>query len=245
MKIVFRLDDIYLNSNAIENQIFGIFEKHQVPLNIGIIPFDKSEMPFVNSEVTLSKNLIPCLHGYTHSRSGTKGEFDGLTFEAQFNMLEKGKSHLVNNLKIDFDCFIPPWNKYDENTIRALEKNQINYISGSLNKEFGFLNEIPCSVEHFDLIDKFWFRLFLRLLPQSTTLVILFHNYNFSEHSTNYFKDKRFMYNFDKLDRLISKLKKDNHMFLKITDVNVSNKRVKFISDIIKKLTGQRVNFWL
>jgi hypothetical protein len=245
MDIIFRIDDIYLNQNNFEIRIFEIFQKHGIPLNIGIIPFDANNLPHITVKTLIPSNLIPCLHGFNHSRTGIFGEFDGLELEEQEQKIKLGKNHLEYLLEQKINCFIPPWNKYDKYTLTAIQNNGLTNISGGQNIKLNESNEIPCGVEHFNLLDKFWFRVILFLLPRKIKLVVLFHNFNFEEHTILHFSDHKYVYNLKKLEGLLIKLKKGGHKFIDINEGRVKKQVFNIFSEIIKKLTGERIRFWI
>jgi hypothetical protein len=245
MNIIFRVDDIYLNKNNFEVRIFELFRKYNIPLSVGIIPFDTNNLPHVTDKTLIPSNLVPCLHGFNHTRTGKFGEFDGLALEEQEHKIKLGKNHLEYVLGQEIDCFIPPWNKYDQITLTAIQNNGLGRISGGQNIDFSQCYEIPCGVEHFILLDKFWFRCLLFLLPAKIKLVVLFHNYNFEEYTTSYFSKKKYVYNLTKLESLLIKLKRGGHNFAGINEGCVRNEVCIIFSKIIKKLTGERIKFWI
>lgn len=244
MKLVFRMDDVYLLRNHFEEEIFNLFAKHEIPLNVGIIPFDKNEKPYVNDNVNLNSFIVPCLHGYTHDKSGLQGEFDGIKFTIQKEWIQKGMVHLSKILDQKVACFIPPFNKYDENTVKVISEMPGISLSGGIDKKYNNDLEIPVSLEHFNLLENIGFRKFLKFLPKECKLIILFHPYNFSEVTTSHFKTKRRVYSLHKLDNLLTQLRKDGHKFLKLSDISITTMKYHVLSNLIKKLFKERVNFW-
>lgn len=204
IQVVFRYDDYSAFSKTIvEKEIFDIFEKHNAPLTVGVIPFavqnpydpaaqelfsllgDKLEL--LKSSVEKGKIEV-AVHGYSHQANTENGksEFAGLPISGQVELISAGKDYLQELLNTPIMTFVPPWNSYDQNTLKALEELGFSIISA--NKD-GFaveassliflpytctLNEVRNGV--------------LSARTSSTTnpiLVVLFHSYDFIEADPN------------------------------------------------------------
>ena len=82
------------------------------------------------------------LHGYTHrtlERRHYRGfdrvdhsEFQRAPFEDQLERLRAGKAFLESILGHEVSAFIPPWNKVDATTVRALETSGFKILSADL-----------------------------------------------------------------------------------------------------------------
>lgn len=141
LKIVFRYDDFLLADNHIDSTVLSIFRKFDIPLTVGVVPFDRDgrlrctidtfKLSKLRDDILLSKIEI-ALHGYRHLRNFGCGEFDGLPYEEQVRQISQGKRVLDSLLCCDVSTFIPPWNSYDSNTIRALENGGFKVISSAL-----------------------------------------------------------------------------------------------------------------
>ena len=244
IKFCFRVDDFYLNGlRRMEMDIMDLFSELEIPLNIGVIPFDKDENLFAKAEnfTKYRKWCKICLHGYQHhnlSRNQKCSEFLGEEKEVQFKKILKAKFELEKELGIEIDTFIPPWNSYDENTLKALEKCNIDFISVGyevLNFQTDVV-QIPTSMEHFYLFDKSLFRLFTNFLDG--TILVLFHPYNFHQgHFTN--EKKRFETNLKKLRKLLERLKNENYEFCNFNQIIVNKTNNLIIPKIYKKVYKQ------
>ena len=64
------------------------------------------------------------MHGNTHQtiKEFPRSEFLGLNYEQQFTKIKSGKLFLEEKLGTNINTFIPPWNRYDLNTLKVLEK---------------------------------------------------------------------------------------------------------------------------
>jgi hypothetical protein len=244
-KYCFRVDDIYLDGRQIENQLFELFKHFNVPLNIGVIPFDK-DCNLISRKENFKKFrdiLEVSLHGYQHKNiSNTKkcSEFKGEDISVQMEKISKGKLALDSELNVTISTFIPPWNSYDENTLKACEYLNIQRVSVGYSSEFdnNLILEIPVSVEHFTFRKGFIFNLYQKLASSlySGVIVVLFHPYNFTN---NYFQNekKRFEINFDELELFLKKLTDNDTRFLKFSDINKkSNFCHKLYTKVHRKL---------
>jgi hypothetical protein len=78
------------------------------------------------------------LHGFAHRTNptvpaspGSESEFRGLGYPSQLRMLSAGKSLLESLYHVSVTTFIPPWNSYDETTLRALDDLSFGLVSSS------------------------------------------------------------------------------------------------------------------
>jgi len=140
-----------------------------------------------------SKTVESALHDYSHQtiRDCSKGgwgctEFSGLSYQKQMEKINKGKKLLEDELDTKITIFIPPWNSYDINTLRCLEKLGFDCISASLrgpsgkNSHLKFLpvtSTIPKLKQAVNLAK--------RSSEPYPVIVVLFHAYEFVEISAN------------------------------------------------------------
>lgn len=199
-KIVFRVDDFELRDLKKQNDIIASFEKHNIPLCIGIIPFkDSYYMPDSikrHWQMLIKEGKLEiALHGYKHIADGNKGEFRDVPLYEQYKRIKAGKCFLDSMLNIDTYIFIPPWNKYDRNTVSALQFSDIPVLSANWLEDTSTKKSthyIPATSEEFLGLESsinspsFW---------AEGTVVILFHPYSFT---TNF--------SFERLDKLLSNL---------------------------------------
>ena len=71
----------------------------------------------------------------------------GLQFEEQLRKIEQGKRALEEWLETPVVSFIPPWNTYDEQTVRALDAVNIRALSASLGTVPNELGRSTCQGE--------------------------------------------------------------------------------------------------
>jgi len=72
------------------------------------------------------------MHGYHHQawRTDKFSEFMGLSYSDQYDKLSAGKA-LLNSLGLSVSLFTPPWDTYDETTVRALQKLNFRMLSAA------------------------------------------------------------------------------------------------------------------
>jgi peptidoglycan/xylan/chitin deacetylase (PgdA/CDA1 family) len=156
--VVFRLDDCSAISNTrLERTLLGLLRKYGWSCTFGIVPLVADGNWFnpdiMYNTVSLGREKIrllqeniaagtiePALHGLTHQSEGVydgvhHAEFAGISYKQQYKKLEKGKQILEASLGTSIDIFIPPWNSYDTNTIKAL--HELDFTCLSSGKRFG------------------------------------------------------------------------------------------------------------
>ena len=155
--IVFRYDDYSSRSATdLERHIIATFQKHGVCCTFGIIPFVKAVnyldvqpqagVPLTTAKAEMARNAIkagamdPAQHGYSHQTlqsqpGGWHTSYAGLDYDSQLYKIRTGKVFLDEMLHTKITTFIPPFNSYDTNTLRALEKLDFQCLSANLSGE--------------------------------------------------------------------------------------------------------------
>ncbi len=138
VRVVFRLDDVSAASDdGLDRLIFETFFANQIPLTVGAIPFLSDgdvHDPGPQGELALPMDKLSFLagcrarggfeiaqHGCSHQvRAGVdfRTEFCGRAESDQLSCIERGKAWLEQSFPVT--SFIPPWNSYDEVTVRVL-----------------------------------------------------------------------------------------------------------------------------
>jgi peptidoglycan/xylan/chitin deacetylase (PgdA/CDA1 family) len=204
IKIVFRYDDFILQNDSISEQIVHVFQKHNIPLVLGIIPCDSSEnfvqaskYPFINTlkQGLANGSLEMALHGYNHLKLSNNGEFGNVPLSEQYRRMMLGKHYLDSVFHQKTTTFIPPWNAYDGNTLEVMDKLGIKVISSALT-----INQ-PCTNEKIDYFPHTIGhpQLLIPILEsnkyRSGIIVLMFHQYDINNH-----------FSVNDLDVLLSKL---------------------------------------
>jgi len=138
--VTFRFDDYSsCSSTDFEVGLLRIFGKQGIPVTVAVIPYHctgsthnparQKLSPFTAEKAEILVAAIragtvePAVHGYSHqtTRSDMIAEFVGLPLAAQVERISKGKTLLERMLHTTIGTFVPPWNRYDANTVEALE----------------------------------------------------------------------------------------------------------------------------
>lgn len=154
MKIAVRMDDISPNMDWKRFDEFkSILDEQGIKPLIGVVPDNKDpnlncsegkgeEEFWKEMRILQEKGWILAMHGYQHIYSTKKGgcfplndfsEFAGLPFEAQRDMLAKGK-RILEAHQIETDIFMAPAHSYDKNTLRALKELGFQKITDGFGK---------------------------------------------------------------------------------------------------------------
>lgn len=145
--VVFRYDD-YGNATSrldFDAKLIAALREHGVPATFSVIPFERKKCEGEDYYCLVPKKVLPlgsgklllladaieeglievALHGYLH-REVKPGrpwtEFAGVALAEQERRIAAGKFLLDNTLGTPVTLFVPPFNSYDGNTIRVLEK---------------------------------------------------------------------------------------------------------------------------
>lgn len=200
--LAFRYDDFSAKSDtALEQEIFDLFERAGVPLTIGVIP-DVCEGPF---EQTTPQNLLPLTdakaamlrdriaagntevaqHGYTHQAqtpgAADPSEFRGLSYQDQRDRIAAGKTILEQAIDGTVAVLIPPWDRYDANTVTALEDLGFACLSAGqtgVQPEGATLMFVPATCK-LDSVEQEVNK--IRLVPDGRPIVVLLHATDFHE----------------------------------------------------------------
>ena len=202
VKVVFRFDDYSARSStAMELRIIDAFRNNEASFTIGVIPFicaddvhDPSPqdiVPLTTKKADILRTgyedgiLDIALHGYSHQTNNAENmmEFSSLDYNIQIERLAKGKRFLEHVIGAPVTTFIPPWNKYDLNTLRALEELGFSTLSADDGGEVTEHAKINF------LLPNTCFLLQLRDAVKAARtssssqplIVVLFHEYDFKE----------------------------------------------------------------
>lgn len=211
ISVVFRYDDFTLTDDSVNKEIVNLFQKHNIPLVLGVIPYDSSENIIFQKNYALlpvlrhgvkNQTIEIALHGFNHSKVSSNGEFGNVPPEEQFRRVNLGKQFLDSVFQYETFTFIPPWNAYDENTLKVMVKSGMKIISSSqtVNQPFSIeeISYFPHTIGNPALL--------IPTLEQnknrSGVIVLMFHHYDIGKNFT--LRD---------LDCLLSKASKYNVNF--------------------------------
>ena len=237
-RFVFRYDDYGIANDKISSEIFHIFEKAKIPLLVGIIPFHKAKLHNKNSDCIIDNSFAPdCIrllsssnftigmHGFCHKDISSIGvsEFNGIPFFLQNKMLMAGKKYLEQCFHTPISIFIPPWNAYDQNKIRALIKNQFKVISASTHNLPSLIEPVniafvPYTLTLNQLIYKQSDYFVTSDMTDDKLFIVMIHPYDFLE-----FKSKKGFITIKQFSNYLTNLRQfPNNSFPSINDVLVN-----------------------
>jgi peptidoglycan/xylan/chitin deacetylase (PgdA/CDA1 family) len=251
IKMVFRYDDFLLMPSKLNDSILYIFQKNNIPLCIGIIPFDNANSVInsfnqdqINDLISRiqRKEIEVALHGYNHNNNANvsfftkyaSSEFATLRYDDQIEKLEKGKRYLDSLLQIDLKVFIPPFNTYDKTTLKALENLHFDIISANTKGPDGSckIQYIPGTFVDFVNLPK----IIEANKNSEVAIIVYFHPFSFPGGSANYPNDFTKQITMNQLNNLLHWLRQDGISFYTFSDIA---KDADFSKKIYQENTAQ------
>jgi peptidoglycan/xylan/chitin deacetylase (PgdA/CDA1 family) len=179
--VVFRYDDYSSRSNtALEEKILQAFSRNKACCTFSIIPLvtavdyldihSQEVIPLTPDKVEIARQAMAAgamdaaQHGYSHQRQGyARGwytEFEGLDYDSQFYKIRSGKVFLERILGAKIITFVPPYNSYDDNTLKVLEKFDFRCLSASLRGQTvpSTSLKITCDLYPDSIEEGYWIR---------------------------------------------------------------------------------------
>ena len=190
------------SSLFLERNLVEAFRGCSIPFTIGVTPFITSgdvddaspcpAIPLTFEKIELLKQAVEtldveiALHGISHQTirpdaNGGCTEFGGLTLCAQRERIDRGRQYLETTLRVPVTTLIPPWNSYDENTLRAAFASGMTTISGDTDgvapagSPLRFV-PVTCTLAGLKSAIR-WARMSFDPAP---VIIVLFHPYDFA-----------------------------------------------------------------
>jgi hypothetical protein len=153
IRVALRYDDPSAKSNTeIETRLIETLRQYEMVCTFSVIPFIYAELPDRAPSArewplpaqkaeplaaAAREGLLELAqHGYSHRANtppGTKpSEFAGLDYDEQWRKIQAGRTFLENTLGMAIRTFVPPFNTYDANTIRAAEAGGLTCLSADM-----------------------------------------------------------------------------------------------------------------
>ena len=153
--VVFRYDDISeISDTSLEEDLISTFQNNGIAFTAAVIPFvfngyqgdpsldqaDAENIPLGSEKFDLLNSAVQdgivevSMHGYSHQTIPAEGghrEFEGLDYASQYKKISTGVEYLNDRLDIPVNTFVPPWNRYDTNTLKALDKLGFTVLSAN------------------------------------------------------------------------------------------------------------------
>ena len=203
INVVFRYDDYSSKSTTeIEQRIIDLFHDDGISITFGVIPFSLVDDTLEQSGANLLQ-LTPekeaflkagfesgvidvALHGYTHKAINPEvpSEFTGSDYSTQLEKITEGKKYLESLINAPITLFIPPWNRYDLNTLQALEELGFSTISageGGEAPETSKLEYLPATIDLPQIQEAVYVA--RNSSDKQPLIVVLLHDYDFKEHN--------------------------------------------------------------
>jgi len=220
--VAFRFDDYWAMGTAQPGiRILNTFLAHRTPITAAVIPYSgkysreglsanatEESRKFLKDAVKTGL-LEVAQHGFSHQENALapgqpSSEFSGLPFQEQVDRMRCGKTLLEKTIGRRVLLFIPPWNTYDANTLRAADTCGFKGFSaggmpgaearGSTLKFRGGDTALKSLKERVEQLRKSG--------GKKPVAAVLLHAYDFIEYN-----DKLGSMTFDKLDELLDWVK--------------------------------------
>jgi len=201
--VIFRDDDAApWNQLDTLKRINQIHIDKNIPVTLGIVPHPSlvksgnlfyADSKFFDYMKSISSNPLFefAQHGYTHhDNSGPphQSEFYGRPYSDQYQTIKKGQLDFINAFGVTPTTFIPPWNRGDDNTLRALKAlgfTEYSSSSDDFNIDAGYKDGMwvdSCSIVIDDTTLPSAKDITERLLndDHTNTIIVFYHFWSFS-----------------------------------------------------------------
>lgn len=208
--VVFRYDDLSeISDTSLEKKIISLFHENDISFTAAVIPFvfngyqgDPSvdqvgveNIPLGEEKFELLNTAVKdgvldvSMHGFSHQTISSEGgnrEFKGLDYTSQYKKISQGIEYLNSRLEKPVDTFVPPWNRYDKETLRILDQTGFKAISANQYGEFSRSSPLfflPSTCELNELqkaIDEA-----RKSLDTHPVIVVLFHQFDILGNELN------------------------------------------------------------
>jgi hypothetical protein len=201
-RIVIRYDDCSARSSLrLEQALVDRAAENGAQVTLGVVPFicngdirspaPQSKRPLPQAKVAFLRNAAAsgaaeiALHGCYHQihRRGHLSEFAGLPFDEQYRRLQLGRREIQQQLAAKITTFIPPWNAYDDNTLKALKLTGFQCLSASLRGPYSETSDVDflpqsCDLQCLPHLIRFGAS---GLGSHSPICVVVLHDFDFTE----------------------------------------------------------------
>jgi peptidoglycan/xylan/chitin deacetylase (PgdA/CDA1 family) len=211
--LIFRFDDYSAKSDTnLERKILAAFQRRGIPLTVSVVPriasgsaYDPSPqegLPLPDEKIELLRAALQsggvevALHGYAHQtvrrKIGNKylqpfgryhSEFIGVDEATQEKKILEGRDILEKELGVHADVFVPPWNGYDETTLKVLARAGFTTFSAARRgpvDRTSPLHFLPRTCDLRDIKDAT--AAARETIAFAPVIIALFHHYDFVEN---------------------------------------------------------------
>jgi len=198
--VFFRYDDFSeLSPTGVDAPLIAALTRQQVPCTFAAVPaittgsyrdpapvavarLGAQKAATLRSAAGVVDTALHGLHHRTRGGPGLHSEFAGLDEDEQYARLREGKLILEDAIGGPVVSFVPPWNTYDEATLRALARAGILGISANRFRpalDAGGLAYLPITTEPAKL--QAAVEAARANIAADPVIGVLFHPYDFSE----------------------------------------------------------------
>jgi predicted deacetylase len=194
--VCFRFDDpSAISDHSLEQEILDVFAEQGASVCVAAIPFargaDGETVPLSPRNAThlvdaARASLVEIAqHGHSHVQRGVdakgrRSEFAGVPYEEQVRLIAEGARQLSATFNVDVAGFVPPWNTYDHETVRALTEAAFAFLSAGdevIRSEALPMVPRTCTLRNArDVIDRA-----LQFQALAPVVVVVFHADEFRE----------------------------------------------------------------
>jgi peptidoglycan/xylan/chitin deacetylase (PgdA/CDA1 family) len=260
--VVIRYDDPSATSSTeTETKLIDAFRRYNMCCTFAVIPFvcagdprnprPQACLPLPEEKAQLftlaaREGVIEVAqHGYSHQTNQLHpkehSEFAGLGYDEQLQKIEEGKGLLERELGLSVLTFVPPWNSYDAETVRAIEQAGFQCLSAYGTGTVGpasplrFL-PVTCGIREIrDAVSV------ARTLSDPTpVVVVLFHGYDFREVSS-----ARGVMAFDDFERTLAWLSRQADIDVRPTAAIQGMDRSRYVGNQRILRTRELLPVWL
>lgn len=228
----FRLDDpSQISDHQLEKRILDLFNRYGASITFAVIPFQFRNNKYHALTVNGIKHIVQAKqsgivdiaqHGFAHiknihSTGNKNSEFISLSYNDQKEKIIKGKKHLDEIFQYEIKGFVPPFNSFDENTVKILIQQGFSYISAGWDVPEPLLSNISiiprtCSLKNVQQTLK-EAKILGKLSPK---IVIVLHHDDFEEYcNADNSPDHPSFTNLAKLELLLQLISDDSEIEIK------------------------------
>ena len=238
--VAFRLDDIqdyWLND--VQVKLIETFREEKIPLTIGVVANVFGDDPKI---VNVVKDSLNADFEVEIANHGIGNEpFTNFDKTRQEKMVKESQSKIFEILEIKPISFIPPQNRYNEETLSILKENGIMYISSSILHgetppfplEGQSLYKFPetATTGNFDQELELFvgvsgdetFNNVLKSIESYGFAVITLHPQEFSEIKNNTYQNQPNEKQFAELEKLILEIQRNNLEIVVLSQINLDS----------------------
>lgn len=183
-----------------ELDIIHLFRIHQVSLTFSVIPFvcagdvhdptPQTLVPLTREKADILRHAHQdgtvdiALHGYSHQTTTRSEmmEFAGVAYPIQSAKISQAREFLQLMTGAQVTAFVPPWNRYDADTLRAMLDADLSLISADSRDDAhgdALLRYLPATCELANVRDAVEHARGSNIA--NPVIVVLFHDYDFAE----------------------------------------------------------------